>query len=128
MKYLALPSWSVKSLYHSRGYESFTVVSLRARQSLQKCSDPSGFLENSTGAPNGKEDGHIAPASSSSNYYLISNYSWGLCLYMDFRTGSAPSSRGISCTSTSFRLGGARMGSVPGNISQYLHNTICNSV
>ena len=56
---------------------------------MQKCSDPSGFLENSTGAPHGEEDGRIAPASnSSSNYFFISNYSWGLCLYMDFRTGS----------------------------------------
>ena len=85
---------------------------------MQKHSDPSSFLENSTGAPHGKEDSHIALASNSSyNYFFISNYSWGLCLYMDFRTGSAPSSRGISCTSPSFWLGGARVGSMPGNTS-----------
>ena len=96
---------------------------------MQKRSDPSGFLANSTGAPHGEEDGRIAPASnSSSNYFFISNYSWGLCLYMDFHTGSAPSSRGISCTSPSFQLGGARVGSVPGNMSRYLHNTIPNGV
>ena len=78
----------------------------------------SGFLENSTGAPYGEEDGCIAQASNnSSNYFLISNYSWGLCLYMDFHTGSTPSSRGISCTSPSFWLGGACVGSVPGNTS-----------
>ena len=49
---------------------------------MQKCSDPSGFLENSTGAPHGEEDGHIALASNNSSncYFLISNYSWGLCL------------------------------------------------
>ena len=96
---------------------------------MQKCSDPSGFLANSTGAPHGEEDGCIALASNnSSNYFLISNYSWGLCLYMDFHTGLAPSSRGISCTSPSFWLGGARVGSVPGNTLQYLHNTIRNDV
>ena len=96
---------------------------------MQKHSDPSGFLANSTSAPHGEEDGHIAPASNnSSNYFLISNYSWGLCRYMDFHTGSAPSSRGISCISPSFWLGGARVGSVPGNTSQYLHNTIHNNV
>ena len=45
---------------------------------MQKHSDPSGFLANSTGAPHGEEDGHIAPASNnSSNYFLISNYSLG---------------------------------------------------
>ena len=96
---------------------------------MQKCSDPSGFLVNSTGAPHGKEDGHIAPASNNcSNYFLINNYSWGLCLYMDFHMGSVPSSRGILCMSPSFQLGGARVGSVPGNMSQYLHNTIHNYV
>ena len=42
--------------------------------------------------------------------------------------GLAPSSRGISCMSPSFRLGGARMSSMPGNMSQYLYNTIYNSV
>ena len=96
---------------------------------MQKRSDPSGFFTNSTGAPHGEEDGCIAPASNnSSNYFLISNYSWGLCLYMDFCTGLAPSSRGISCMSPSFWLGGAYVGSVSENISQYLHNTICNDV
>ena len=45
---------------------------------MQKHSDPSGFLANSTGAPHGEEDGRIALASNnSSNYFLISNYSWG---------------------------------------------------
>ena len=96
---------------------------------MQKHSDPSGFLENSTGAPHGEEDGCIAPASnSSSNYFFISNYSWGLCLYMDFHMGLAPSSRGISYTSPSFRLGGACVGSMPGSMSQYLHNTVRNGV
>ena len=86
-------------------------------------------MANSTTAPHGEEDSNIAPASNnSSNYFLISNYSWGLCLYMDFRTGSAPSSGGISCTSPSFWLGGARVGSMPANILQYLHNTICSNV
>ena len=28
---------------------------------MQKWSDPSGFLENSIGAPHGDEDGRIAP-------------------------------------------------------------------
>ena len=71
----------------------------------------------------------IAPDSNnSSNYFLISNYSWGLCLYIDFCTGSVPSSRGISCISPSFQLGGARVGSVPGNTSWYLHNAIHNNV
>ena len=96
---------------------------------MQKSSDPSGFLANSTGAPHGEEDGLIAPASNnSSNYFLISNYSWGLCLYMDFCTGSAPSSRGILYISPSFQLGGTRVGSVPGNKLWYLHNTIHNNV
>ena len=30
--------------------------------------------------------------------------------------------------SPSFQLGGARVGSVPGNMTQYLHNTVCNNV
>ena len=47
---------------------------------MQKCRDPSGYLENSMGAPKGKEDGHIALASNnSSSCFLISNYSQGLC-------------------------------------------------
>ena len=85
---------------------------------MQKRSGPSGFLTNSTGAPHGEEDGHIALGSNnSSNYFLISDYSWGLCLYIDFLPGLAPSSRGISCMSPSFWLGGACVGSVPGNTS-----------
>ena len=36
--------------------------------------------------------------------------------------GSAPSTRGILCTSPSFQLGGASVGNAPGNTSQYLHN------
>ena len=47
---------------------------------------------------------------------------------MDFHMGLVPSSRGISCTSPSFWLGGACVGSVPGNTSWYLHNTVCNGV
>ena len=84
---------------------------------------------NSTGAPHGEEDSCIALASSnSSNYFLTSNYSWGLCLYIDFHMGLVLFSKGISCISPSFRLGGACVGSVPGNTSQYLHNTIHNDV
>ena len=86
-------------------------------------------MVNSTGAPHGEEEGRITPASNnSSKYILISNYYWGLCWYMDFHTGLAPSSRGISCMSLSFQLGGARVGSVPGNMSQYLHNNVRNEV
>ena len=96
---------------------------------MQKCSNLSGFLANSNCAPHGEEDGHIDLASNnSSSYFLISNYSWGLCLYMDFHTGLVPSSRDISCISPSFRLGSACVGSVPGNTSQYLYNTVCNDV
>ena len=85
---------------------------------MQKHSDPSSFFANSTGTPHGQEDGCIAPASNnSSNFFLISNYLWGLCWYIDFCMGSVPSFRGISCTSPSFQLGGTRMGSVPGNTS-----------
>ena len=41
---------------------------------MQKCSDLSGFLENSTGAPYGEEDDCIALAyNNSSNYFLISS-------------------------------------------------------
>ena len=129
VKYFALPSQSVKSLCHGRGYKSFIIILLRAQQSMQKCSDPSGFLENSIGAPHGKENGCIAPASNNStNYFLNSNNSWGLCLYMDFYTGLAPSSIDISCMSPRFQLGCACVGSVPGNTLQYLHNTIHNDV
>ena len=42
--------------------------------------------------------------------------------------GSAPSTRGISCTSPSFQLGGACVGNAPGNMTWYLHNTVCNDV
>ena len=95
---------------------------------MQKCSNLSGLLAKSTSAPHRDEDGHIAPASNSSSYYfLISNYSWGLYLYMDFRTSSASSTRGILCMSPSFQLGGARLGNVPGNTSQYIHNTVCKN-
>ena len=83
---------------------------------MQKHSNPSSFLENNTGDPHGKEKGCIAPASNNySSYFLINNYSGGLCWYIDFHMGSAPSSRDISCTSTSFQLYGAPVGSVPGN-------------
>ena len=47
---------------------------------------------------------------------------------MDFHMGSAPLTRGISCTSPSFQLGGACVGNAPGNTSQYLHNTVHNIV
>ena len=95
---------------------------------MQKGSDLFGFLAKSTGAPYGGKDGFMAPASSnSSSYFLISNYSWGLYLYIDFLTGLAPSLSGISCTSPSFWLGGARVGNIPGNTSQYLHNNIHNN-
>ena len=80
------------------------------------------------GAPHRDENSHIVLAyNNSSNYFLISNYSWGLCVYIDFHTSSVPSSRGISCMSPSFCLGSARVGNVPGNTSQYVHNTICNN-
>ena len=81
------------------------------------------------GAPHGEENSHIASASNnSSNYFLISNYSWGMFRYIDFHMGLGSSSRGISCMSPSFQLDGARVGSVPGNTLQYLHNTVCNDV
>ena len=96
---------------------------------MQKHSEPSSFLANSTRAPYSEEDGLIALASnSSSNYFLISNYSWGLYLYIDFCMGLVPSSRGISCTSPRFWLGGTCVGSMPGNMPWYLHNTIHNDV
>ena len=94
---------------------------------MQKHSDPSSFLVNNTGAPHGDEDGCTAMASNSSfNYFLISSYSYGLCRYMDFHTGSVLSSRGISCMSPSFQLGSACVGNVPGNTSRYLHSIECN--
>ena len=87
------------------------------------------LLENSTGAPHGEEDGRIALASNNSSiFFLISNNSWGLCLYKNFHMGLTPSSIGILCISPSFQLGGARVGSVPGNTLQYLHNIIHNNV
>ena len=42
--------------------------------------------------------------------------------------GSTPSTRGISHTSPSFRLGGACMGNFPGKMSLYLHNMVWNNV
>ena len=70
---------------------------------MQKCSDPSGFLAKSMGAPDSDGDGCMAPASSNfSNYVFISNYYWGLCLCIDFFTSLAPSTSGISCTPPSF--------------------------
>ena len=55
---------------------------------MQKHSDPYGFLANSMGAPHGDKDGCIALASNnSSNYFLMSSNSWGLCPYIDFHTG-----------------------------------------
>ena len=47
---------------------------------------------------------------------------------MDFHMGSAPSTRGILCTSPSLWLGGARVGNAPGNMLQYLHNMVRNVV
>ena len=43
---------------------------------------------------------------------------------MDFLTILASSTNSILCTSPSFQLGGAHIGSIPGNTSQYLYNTI----
>ena len=95
---------------------------------MQKWSNLSGFLEKSTGASHGDEYSCIAPASNnSSNYFLTSNYSWGLCLYIDFCTGLVPSTSGISCISLSFWLGSSHVVNVPGNTSQYLHNTLHNN-
>ena len=42
--------------------------------------------------------------------------------------GSDPLTRGISCTSPSFWLGGAHVGNTPGNTSRYLHNMVYNIV
>ena len=47
---------------------------------------------------------------------------------MDFRMGSAPSTRGISCMTPSFQLGGARVDNALGNTLRYLHNTVHNIV
>ena len=47
---------------------------------------------------------------------------------MDFCMGLVPSMRGISWTSPSFWLGGARVGNALGNMSRYLHNVYCNVV
>ena len=94
---------------------------------MQKHSDLSGFLEKSTGAPHGDQDGCITPVSNnSSNFFFTRNCFWGLYLYIVFCTGLAPSTRGISCMSPCFQLGGARVGNVPGNTSQHLHNTVYN--
>ena len=46
---------------------------------------------------------------------------------MDIHTGLASSSRGISCMSPSFWLGGFHVGNIPGKMSQYLHNTVYNN-
>ena len=103
------------------------MILLRAWWSIQKSSDPSGFFANSTGAPNGDKDSRIALASNNfSNYFLISKYFLGLYWYIVFCIGSVPSMRGISCTSPTFQLGGAHMGSIPGNTSLYIHNVECN--
>ena len=45
---------------------------------------------------------------------------------MDFLIGLAPSMSGISCRSSGFWLGGAHIGNIPGNTSQYLYYTIYN--
>ena len=42
--------------------------------------------------------------------------------------GLVPSSRDTSCMSPNFQLVGARVGSMPGNTSRYLHNTVHNDV
>ena len=85
---------------------------------MQKCNNPSSFLANSMGAPQGDESGCIVPDSNnSSRYFLICSYSQGLCLYIDFFMGSALSTSGILYTSPSFQLGKAREGNIPRNTS-----------
>ena len=94
---------------------------------MQKCSEPSGFLANSMGAPQGEEDGCIAlESNNSTNCFFIINHSLGLYQYMNFYTGWVPPSRGILYISPSFQLGSIHVGNVPGKTSQYLHNTIHN--
>ena len=94
---------------------------------MKKHCNPSGFLVKSTGASHSDEDGHIAPDSNnSSNYFLISNNSCGMCLYIDYYNGSVPSTRGILYMFPSFWLGGACVGNVPWNTSRYLYNTVCS--
>ena len=58
-------------------------------------------------------------SNNSSSHFLISSYSLGLCLYMDFLIDLAPSTSGILCTSLSFWLGGAHVGNVPLKTPQY---------
>ena len=128
MNNFSLLNLYIRSSCHSKGYQFLTLILLGAQQSLQKCSDPSGFLANSMGAPNNNEDSCIALASSNpSSFFLISNYSQGLCLHIDFLISLVPSTRDISYISYSFRLGGALVGNIPGNKSQYLHNTVHNN-
>ena len=98
MKNFTLPSQSIRSLCRGKGYKSLTKIFLKAQQSMQKYRHPSGFFAYSMVAPHGDEDGHMAQASSnSSSFFVISSFSWGLCLYIDFLIGSAPSTSDILC-------------------------------
>ena len=46
---------------------------------------------------------------------------------MDFLTSLEPSTSGILCMPPTLQLGGAHIGNIPGNTSQYLYNTIHNN-
>ena len=78
---------------------------------MQKNNDLSGFFASSTCAPQGDNYSHMVPALSySSSHFLISDYSLGLGLYINYVIYLAPSISGISCTSPSFSLGSAHVG------------------
>ena len=59
------------------------------------------------------------PASNNSKNFYISSFFLGLCLYMDFLIGLAPSTSGDSYTSTSFQSGGAHVGTISRETLQY---------
>ena len=66
-----------------KGYRSLLVILLSALKSMQNLIEPSGFLTNKTGDPNGLLLGTIKPASNNSQiWYYIIYYSAGLTLYI----------------------------------------------
>ena len=85
---------------------------------MQNLSEPSGFLTNNTGDPNGELEARIKPHwSNSSNYYAISFYSYGETLYSRLAGTLAWSNNVMWCSAVTFVRLGKTFGSSAGNTS-----------
>ena len=89
---------SKASWIHSKGYESFFVCTLSLQKSMQKCSNPSFFLTNTTVLHHGDWLGHIAPVSNISQREAHTSSKSGGSTHLNLSLKGLLSMMQISCS------------------------------